>query len=349
MLSSINDVTEEVRSRAEALLRQPVTGIVGVAGGANNRVFRVSAGSTTYAVKLYPAATGDERDRLGTESGAVGFMRRHGMRSVPRLVAVDRTHRIAVFEWIEGEQIGAARDGDVTAALALLSDLHALRTAESVGDLPAASEACLSGAEIVTQLDRRLARLGQVAVDVPALGRFLADEVRPTLAAARARAERLYDENGLAFATLIDPVCRSLSPSDFGFHNARRRADGTLMFYDFEYFGWDDPVKPVSDFILHPGMTMTDPQRRRFAAGAQGMYSAEPTYILRLQALFPLFGLRWGLILLNEFLPERWARRLQAGITIDHATAAARQLAKAQAMLETTRISLAAFPYGDTI
>lgn len=348
MLSSADGLAEEVRSRAEVLLRQRVTGIVGIEGGANNRVFRVSAGEATYAVKLYPASAGDQRDRLGSETSALNFMRRHGMRTVPELIAVDRAHRIGIFEWIEGEPITAARDRDVTAVLGLLSSVHALRTADSAGDLPAASEACLSGSEIIAQLDRRLARLRQVAGEVPALGRFLGDEVGPALVAAKARAERLYDQNGLAFGKPIDPTCRSLSPSDFGFHNARRLAHGALMFYDFEYFGWDDPVKPVSDFLLHPGMAMTDPQRRRFAAGAQELYGSEPTYCQRLQSLFPLFGVRWCLILLNEFLPERWARRLQAGITVDHATVVAGQLAKAQAMLEITRTSLVAFPYGET-
>ena len=40
---------------------------------------------------------------------------------------------------------------------------------------------------------------------------------------------------------------RALSPSDFGLHNALRGQDGQLRFVDFEYFGWDDPVKLVSD------------------------------------------------------------------------------------------------------
>ena len=46
---------------------------------------------------------------------------------------------------------------------------------------------------------------------------------------------------------------RVLSPSDFGFHNALRRPDGTIVFVDFEYFGWDDPAKMMADAMLHPG------------------------------------------------------------------------------------------------
>ena len=45
-----------------------------------------------------------------------------------------------------------------------------------------------------------------------------------------------------------------LSPSDFGFHNTIKSKK--LYFIDFEYFGLDDPVKLVIDFILHPGMKL---------------------------------------------------------------------------------------------
>ena len=41
---------------------------------------------------------------------------------------------------------------------------------------------------------------------------------------------------------------KCLSPSDFGFHNVIVEKDKILRFIDFEYAGWDDPAKMVSDF-----------------------------------------------------------------------------------------------------
>ena len=67
---------------------------------------------------------------------------------------------------------------------------------------------------------------------------------------------------------------RSLVPSDFGFHNSLRRPDGSLAFVDFEYFGWDDPVKLTADILLHPGRPLAAPQRRRFRAAAARLYGA---------------------------------------------------------------------------
>ena len=53
----------------------------------------------------------------------------------------------------------------------------------------------------------------------------------------------------------------------------------------------------------------------------------------RLTAYLPLFALRWVMILLNEFLPERWQRRVLAGDTASWEDANARQLARARAFL----------------
>ena len=78
-----------------------------------------------------------------------------------------------------------------------------------------------------------------------------------------------------------------------------------LDFVDFEYFGWDDPAKTIVDFLLHPGMQLDDALKRRFAAGVCAAFAELPALPARTRIVYPLFGLKWGLILLNDFLPER--------------------------------------------
>ena len=344
MRSCADDLDPTARAQAEALLGRPLRDAVKIGGGANSRVYRVFDGSAHFALKLYPHD--DRRDRLGAELTALRFLHRHGMRDVPQVVAADRERRIGVYEWIEGTPVDRPGDGDIEAAVRLLGTLHRLRDAEPPSSFPLAAEACLSPGELAAQVERRFARLAEVA-EQPALAAFLAGGVAPVLADARAHAEDRIAAAGLAFAADLPPAQRSLSPSDFGFHNAIRRSDGSLVFCDFEYFGWDDPVKPVADFLLHPGMTPTDAQRRAFTAGALSLYGVDATLGLRLRALFPVYGLRWCLILLNEFLPERWAHRVAAGAAADRDTVLARQLLKAQALLETARRSIAAFPWSE--
>jgi hypothetical protein len=335
------------RAEAEVLLGRRLVSVAKVGGGLNSRVYRVSDGRASYALKLYPRETADPRDRLGAEVTALRFLHSHGCRDVPDVVAADRERRIGIYEWIDGSPIAQPGKADIAAALELLATLHRLRNAEPAAAFPLAAEACLSARELVAQIERRQARLADPALGQPVLAEFLAEGVTPALARAQARAERAFAASGLAFAAELPVARRSLSPSDFGFHNAIRRPDGRIVFCDFEYFGWDDPAKPVADFLLHPAMTIPPPLKRAFVAGALSLYGADDTYGLRLRALLPLYGLRWCLILLNEFLPERWARRLEAGTVAPREAVLAAQLVKAKGMLEIADASIESFPYGD--
>ena len=106
-----------------------------------------------------------------------------------------------------------------------------------------------------------------------------------------------------------------------------------MAFLDFEYFGWDDPVKLTADILLHPGRPLEPTRRRRFRQAATRLYGGDPAFAGRLSAYLPLFGLRWVLILLNEFIPERWQRRVLAGETGSWSDVKARQLAHAREFL----------------
>ena len=163
---------------------------------------------------------------------------------------------------------------------------------------PAAAEACLSGDEIVTQVKKRIARLSAVP-DEPAVAKFVT-----LLTALTSRAEREYGARGLDFTRSLREHARTVCPSDFGFHNALRTPSGRLIFLDFDYFGWDDPARLAADFLLHPGMRLSEACRRR--------YDTETAFRERLTLLFPLFALRWCAILLNRSSPERRAYRLHA-------------------------------------
>ena len=85
--------------------------------------------------------------------------------------------------------------------------------------------------------------------------------------------------------------------------------------------------------MLHPGKPLALAQSRHFRRSAVDLYGADPSFATRLGAHLPLFGLRWVLILLNEFIPERWQRRVLAGARRDWGDAKAAQLALASEFL----------------
>lgn len=153
------------------------------------------------------------------------------------------------------------------------------------------------------------------------------------LARVEAWGRRRYARAGCDFEKAIARSNRTLSPSDFGFHNAVRRG-GALVFLDFEYLGWDDPAKMIADFVLHPAMSLPRPSGVRFEREMMALFAGDQRLALRLEVLYPLTALKWCLLILNEFLPGAWARRRFARAELPPRDAVlARQLAKARRML----------------
>lgn len=313
--------------RAEDMLERPCLVARRGGTGGNNRLFRVETADGPVAVKCYPRLSDDPRDRQGTEFCALTFLFRHGENSVPR--PLGRGDGVAAYEWIEGIPATASTD-TIDQMAAFAARLWALRTVEDARHLPNASEACVTADAVERQVRTRLKRLA--AIKNPALVRFLAEDFTPLVEQAAARRRD---------AMLPPPEHLTLSPSDFGLHNALVRANGHLVFVDFEYFGWDDPVKLTADVLLHPGMALSAPLREHFHAQAARIWGT-PAFHNRLEAQFPLYALRWAAICLNEFLPERWARRALAGGG-ERERILSGQLAKAQAFCRRAEDTLRSF------
>jgi len=338
--------TGDVEVAAGRLLGRAVERAEPAAPGGNNRVYRIVAGGEAFALKFYPHRQDDPRDRLGHEFQALRFLTGRGVHCVPAAVAADPHLGCAAYQWIEGTSVDAPDRDDIDAALALAATLKALSGAGEAESLPAAAEACLSAAELERQVAARLTALRAPAAGDDVLVEFLSKEFVPAFERWTGRARARYRARGADFAAGIGKARRTLSPSDFGFHNAIRRPGGDICFIDFEYFGWDDPVRLVADFVLHPGHRLDRAASGRFAGGAHELFDDDPEYEVRLQALYPLVGLRWCMILLGEYLPGGLAKRRFAGRVGDAAKTRAGQLAKARALLQRLSASDGSFPFG---
>ncbi len=282
--------------------------------GRNSRVFRIDLDGgdspSSVVVKFYRRDAGDTRDRLGTEFESLRFLWENGIRVIPRPIAVDRDRHFAMYEYIAGDVPASASvtAPDIDAAVDFLAALERLRRAPGSQTLPAASEACFSLAEIVASIERRRERLRLVPADsgdIVFMREWLEGTFDPLMVEVRTWCRGAADRDGIAFDESIGFGARTLSPSDFGFHNTIRRSDGTLVFLDFEYFGWDDPAKTVVDYLLHPGMALERSLKHRFAGRILDAFADVPLIAPRARIVYPLFGLKWAMILLNEFLPER--------------------------------------------
>jgi hypothetical protein len=315
--------------------------------GRNSGVWQVCVQGQRYALKLYPPHHAGERDRAACEYAALRFLTRHGIAAIPRPIACDSRRGATLLEWIDGDSAPGPGPSEIVVAAQFIAAIHGLRGEEDARALPLAAEACLSGSEILRQIEERLARLAGLQPEEPQLAAFLAGTLEPLLTTLAGWAETGCEAVGLAFGRPLAAALTTLCPADFGFHNALRRTSGDLAFLDFDYFGWDDPVKLVADFLWHPGMSLGDSSKRQFVAAALATYGDDPSFARRLSIFYPLLGMRWCTILLNEFLPERWARRVHAGEEGDWTALKRRQLDRAREWAQSLAATFRRFPYGE--
>jgi phosphotransferase family enzyme len=326
-----SSVPEAVARAAGRLAPAPVRRIEELRQGGNSRIFKITTAADAYALKQYPVD--DRRDRQGAEARALAFFARAKLGRTPRLLAADRDAHVSLLSWIEGAAPTQISDADVAQFAQFQIDLDRAVDADARREIGPAAEACVSGERILSHIRGRWGALAAFGTQLPALDALLKTRFVPALDGAENRARRVYENLGLDFAADRPAAAQTLIASDFGAHNALRRTDGTLTFLDFEYFGWDDPLTSVGNFVLHPGMQLAQAQRALYRDALLAHFGA--AHAERLQALLPLFALRWCAIVLSELLPERRAHRSRATAPpAEWEEMLARQFALANALLD---------------
>lgn len=322
---------EVLLESARRLLGRPEVELQRLPGGGNNRVYRVRTSEGICILKHYYRHPSDPRDRLDAEFRFCAFAWEAGLRALPRPLGRDDGAGVGLYSELPGRrpEVSEVDAGAVAQALAFLTDLNRARHRPEAAALPPASEAAFSVPEHLRLVEGRVARLGSLEgadEGARAAQSFVARELRPAWEALRDRLARVPDGGPLR------PAGRVLSPSDFGFHNALRREDGTLGFLDFEYAGWDDPAKLVGDFFTQVARPVGPEHYRGFAEGVAALGPEPEATLARIELLRPLVRLKWSCILLNAFLPLDGARRAFAQAPT--AAEKAHQLAQARALLE---------------
>jgi len=305
---------DDILSWSRRVVDKPIKQIEQIPGRGNSQVYKIiSPGGKIYALKNYPDLTFDSRRRLETEFNALRMLHHHNITNVPKAVKKDDDLNLGLYGWIEGETVSNPSADDLGQAINFVEKLHSLSRKIDRDDIEIASEACLSAKDLTGQIEKRLLRLKSINKNFPKLWMFLDSTFEPLWAKVRGESCSLWpfeSKNGS-----LPRGKQTLSQSDFGFHNTLQVNSGVLTFIDFEYFGWDDPVKLTADFIWHPAMKLNPNLTAKWKEAMLGIFGRDSVFEDRLNAALPLYGLRWTMIVLNEFLPDYAERRKNAGET----------------------------------
>ncbi len=307
-----------VRVAARAAFGAAPEWVARLPGGANNLVFRVRAAGRDVLAKAYFTHPGDPRDRLGAEYGMLEFLWRHGVRCVPEPLFADRAGGVGLYAFVAGAR--PLPETIVWADVAQLADLLAamwrLRTRAGAARLPAGSDSAFSIGGFLDNVGGRLRhalRGLEAPGSDPAARAWVQDVLRGGWRRVRAFVEDGARRAGLDPAAPLAPGRRTLNPADHGFHNALRAPDGRLTFLDFEYAGWDDPAQMLCNACLQPAVPIPEALQRPFVGRVVRAMGSDRALAARLKILYPVFGFKWCLIMLNEFLPVSRERRRFAG------------------------------------
>ena len=74
----------------------------------------------------------------------------------------------------------------------------------------------------------------------------------------------------------------------------------------------------ICDALLQPDKPIPDRFHSVFLNHARTVMDSIDNFINRIESLYPLLGIKWCLIMLNEFLPVSESRRQFAGENIDN-------------------------------
>ena len=99
--------------------------------------------------------------------------------------------------------------------------------------------------------------------------------------------------------------------ADSGLHNCVLNENNDLLIVDLEYAGLDSPIKQHIDFMVHPKNIsysfLSDKWSNYFIE--ELIHKSDKKY---LNIYNCLFAIKWSLIILNEFLEEKWKIRVHA-------------------------------------
>ncbi len=328
-----------------------------LAGGRNNRVFRVDVPAGSLVLKAYFQHAGDPRDRLDAEYAFIKHVWAMGLRQLPQPIARLPLRQLALYGFIAGKPFapgGVTKEHVLQAAdfvLRINQRRDELAGASASADLiteerpvlAEASDACFSLVEHMTSIERRLSALLTLPVHDELDQQMIQFVEQELIVAWRQATSQFRTQVSQAGGDLHEPVPtadRVISPSDFGFHNAIEREDGSAAFIDFEYAGWDDPAKLICDFFTQVAVPVPAEHRslfmHRFTACLQDVTAVRQ----RVAWLLPLYRIKWCCLALNAFLPVAADRRKFAQPGEDPARHRSRQLAQARALLAAHRQAL---------
>ncbi len=273
--------------------------------GINSKVYKLKFQKNKKLIlKIYPIEDNFISRRMRVENNSLKYLKNNNF-TVPGIFKSCFDFNCSFHEFQPGKKNIKATKLLIDQCYDFIKKLSLLSKKTKINLFPKAKEACLNPNAICEQIEKKFNNL--LKINNKPLNNFLLLEFSDLFKKySKITKSKLNKE----FKKDISKSNRILSPSDFGLHNTISEKN-KLYFLDFEYFGWDDPIKLICDFFWHPGNNMSKKLKNRFLNKVINLFGKNyKNFKNKLYALLPLYGLRWCLIILNCFVNKNYKNKI---------------------------------------
>jgi thiamine kinase-like enzyme len=304
----------------------------------NNKAAIIHTEKALFFAKKYFNSNSDIKDRFQSEVSFFEYAKECAPDFVPKIYAIDEPNRIILFEKISGKNV-KSEELDTNLILSAASFFSSLNKSEfkfTLGKkLNNAAEACFSINNHLSLVEKRILNLEKVIEDNLEIANASStiNLIRESFEKIKKHIFIFSNRNMIELDLEIEISRRVISPSDFGFHNCLKKENSDLIFFDFEYSGWDDPAKVIGDFFNQLQVPVSESYFDIFVEKAFENQKDTTELVSRAKLLLPLYKIKWACIALNIFIPVNLERRLFSNPNLDIINYKAEQIQKAKNIL----------------
>ena len=296
---------EDLLNKFQKYFEEPIIEITLVKHPGNNRNFKVKTPLGSFIIKEYTTFQKDNWNRGLREFETLTYLKKIGLNNLPSPIKFIKENNLGIYSFLPGvlRRPSEVNEQDILIASDFLANLHNLNP-ENKESIPEERTACFSIQDYFKLIEDRIEKLSNYQDHQPLskdLREFLNNNVIPLIENLKQK----ITSNIYLDLPLNEQV---LTPGDYGFHNIlidNLNFMETYSFLDFEYFGRDDPVKQILDFLHHDRHKAIPKYLRNiFLNNYLKKTNRNEEFTKRLALIDPLIGLNWTLIYLTPFTKD---------------------------------------------
>ena len=260
--------------------------------GNNSEVFFIKTKHQDLILKVYPNKEKDKRDRIGVELNFINLLEKAKYFNKPKIITYDITKNYAIFSKLPGDSL---RNYDLNNWLKLCDfaiEVNHIGNKHKNEWNKKASEAYFIVGDHFNNIEKRLATLSNhyKKVGIEKIYKYITKILIP-------RFKKIYikEFNNNNISKKLDSI--TLSVSDIGFHNCNSYKN-KLLFYDFEYAGWDFTGKLATDIIINPRYKLDIEDVSKIISKLQNELNCSE-WISEMRWTIPLYAIKWCILSLQ--------------------------------------------------